>query len=94
MTYMDRVLNAVHDDAWQAFRVSMKGELTWVKLQMLQDYWDSHVGPEYERVPGDNCVYCIRVDNYLKALCRGGQLHPGQSLQTALDHDWQLTIRR
>jgi hypothetical protein len=41
-----------------------------------------------------NCDICIRVDNYLKALARGGQLESGVSLEKALEADWKLTIRK
>lgn len=91
MTYMDRVLNAVHDDDWQAFRISMKGKTTQEKLDMLKGYWwDQHRSIK----PRESCHYCIQVDNYLKALCRGGQLEAGESLQKAIDNGWDLSIRR
>ncbi len=96
MTYMERVLKAVDNDEWQAFRISMKGKTTETKLVMLRTYWyryhDSYE-PAVDEA-SEFCPECIRVDNYLKALCRGGQLEAGTSLQTALDNSWDIPIRR
>lgn len=97
MTYMERVLVAVNDDEWQAFRISMKGKQTWVKLQMLEDYLDRHyaaLGQQLQPCADGECHYELRVDNYIKALCRGGQLHPKESLQSALEANWEIRIRR
>jgi hypothetical protein len=92
MTYIERVLIAVHDEQWQAFRVSMKGKSTETKIDMLKDYYE----PNAEHVNGPllDCPVCLRIDNYIKALCRGGQLYPDQGLTTALSTNWQLRIRR
>jgi hypothetical protein len=88
-----RIAEAVDDEGWQEFRVGLKGTLTATKIKALKRYWneDAHVNKEHT---GSNCDVCIRVDNYIKALCRGGQLVPGQSLQTALKTDWNLRIKR
>lgn len=94
MTYMDRVLKAVADGTWQAYRISMKGEPTSVKVRMLKDYWETTDHDCDQGTSPERCNVCIRVDNYLKALCRGGQLYPGESLQTALRVDWAIDIRR
>ena len=60
---------AVKDDKWQQFRLSLKGRTTWVKLDMLGDYVEAHkVGGHLTRVQQ------VRVDNYINALLRGGQL--------------------
>ena len=93
MTYMDRVLHAVHDPEWQAFRVSMKGKPTQVKLDMLKGYWQ-HNHDSRVREFNVMCVYCIRVDNYLKALCRGGQLFAGSDLTHALRNNWNILVKR
>jgi hypothetical protein len=66
----------------------MKGTSTATKLDMLEKYYDDqhavlnasvffdlHVHSEQWR----NCDICIRIDNYIKALCRGGQLEPGMT---------------
>lgn len=96
MTYMERVLKAVHDEDWQAFRVSLKGKSTEEKLNLLEGYWlvQHAIGSahtvKYEII---TCAYCIRVDNYIKALCRGGQLYPGESLERAIKQDWQIAIK-
>jgi hypothetical protein len=36
----------------------------------------------------------VQVDNYLKALARGGQLYGGVSLEQALAWNWNLRIRK
>ena len=69
MTYAERVRRAVDNEEWQTFRLSMKGESTSEKITMLEEYYDGHVD-------GDEDVK-IRIDNYIKALCRGGQLEAG-----------------
>lgn len=79
-----RIARAVDQEEWQEFRLRMKGKSTEDKLVMLKLYFE-------EKVSGD-CLdgtdsyddVCIRVDNYIKALCRGGQLYAGESLETAL----------
>lgn len=55
---------AVNDAAWQQFRKSLKGLPTTVKLDKLY----THLFDELS----DDTV--VRVDNYLNALKRGGQL--------------------
>ena len=63
------VLQAVKDDRWQSFRLSLKGVSTETKLQRLHEYRTSSMKkgnlPEVER---------LRIDNYINALLRGGQL--------------------
>lgn len=85
-----RIAQAVDDEAWQRFRVSMKGQSTLKKLNMLRRYYYSHDGGASsfgmtlsEKIEQANVR--IRVDNYLKALCRGGQLHPGVTLETFIN---------
>ena len=84
MTTKEKIRRAVDQEEWQRFRMRLKGKSTARKLEMLREYFD-------EKVSGD-CLdgtdsydhVCIRVDNYIKALCRGGQLYAGESLETAL----------
>lgn len=62
--------------AWQQFRVSLKGFSTKVKLFRLEKRYD------YGRINfslAEQALERIRIDNYIGALVRGGQLHP-QSL--------------
>lgn len=63
------ILECVNDDIWQAFRRSMKGVSTETKLDMLEDYVRTH-----EANGTYNDVEKCRVDNYINALKRGGQL--------------------
>lgn len=92
-----RIAEAVDDEAWQEFRVSLKGLSTQTKLWKLEEYIKSNCGAAHNtsldvRVP--DCDYCIRVDNYIKALCRGGQLYPGETLWTALKEQWNLLVKK
>jgi len=61
---MDEILEAVDDPKWQEFRLSLKGIPTHRKLIMLDEYLRTHTSD----------VDKIRVDNYINALLRGGQL--------------------
>lgn len=95
---MNRVQQAVDDLDWQRFRVSLKRQSTETKLSNLKSYYDFNVHPATGtdvpgRHDGSDCNICIRIDNYIKALCRGGQLFAGESLQTALENDWKLRIK-
>lgn len=95
-----KIAEAVDDEKWQEFRVSLKGKPTTDKINELHQYWDSNFhGHVIKQSDSDNvfqydCAYCIRIDNYIKALCRGGQLYPGESLKTALDSAWNLKIKK
>lgn len=62
----EHIREAVDDEGWQRFRLSLKGRTTEDKLVRLLEYYET----ETKDVPQ---VY-IRVDNYLKALARGGQI--------------------
>lgn len=65
-----RIAEAVDDEEWQKFRLSLKGISTQAKLGLLQTYWSLHcMNDDYDDL-------WIRVDNYLKALARGGQIEP------------------
>lgn len=81
---IDFVRYAVYEaegfEEWQKFRVSLKGQSTQVKLYRLEDraikmhelYKDNY---EQERI--EKC----RIDNYIGALVRGGQLSTGLVVQ-------------
>ena len=88
-TRREQIRKAVTNKGWQTFRLSLKGKPTAEKLALLEEYyhWGLINGHPREMVD-------IRIDNYIKALCRGGQLYPGESLQTALDSNWELRIKR
>jgi hypothetical protein len=86
MTHAARVHAAVNNDDWQKVRLSMKGLPTEEKIDVLIDYYEAdnfsnHTlqSPAEWEVSHDivQCDVCIRIDNYIKALCRGGQLQPG-----------------
>lgn len=53
---------------WQRFRVSLKGFDTAMKLARLEFRWYYFASTEYEEIEH------VRIDNYLGALRRGGQL--------------------
>jgi hypothetical protein len=84
-----RIAEAVDDEEWQKFRVSLKGQSTRDKLQKLREYYndEGHGCAFYEPHP-ENCDVCIRVDNYLKALARGGQLVSGVTLAGMIRDNW------
>lgn len=60
----DEIMQAVDDPKWQEFRLSLKGLPTHRKLIMLDEYLKTHT----------TNADTIRVDNYINALLRGGQL--------------------
>ena len=57
---------------WQQFRVSMKGMSTFEKLVMLHNYGKAHFvnNEDWALRKVEKC----RIDNYIGALRRGGQL--------------------
>ena len=61
----DDITAAINDDAWQAFRHSLKGESTQRKLERLDGWLQTH---------SDNLKAKVQVQNYINALRRGGQL--------------------
>ena len=85
-----RIAEAVDNEEWQKFRLSMKGKSTASKMMMLKKYWHINIHGHVVRESDTrdvfqyNCDICIRVDNYIKALCRGGQLHAGEDLFSVL----------
>src|SRR5690348_9516482 len=89
-----RIAQAVDNEEWQKFRVSLKGKSTQTKLEMLERYWNAWCGGIGLCGGAHDCDFCIRVDNYIKALCRGGQLNGGESLRSAIDKNWKLDIKR
>lgn len=89
------VSEAVNNAEWQEFRKKLKGLSTSDKLSELEAYFELTMADCLEGK--DNYDYlCIRVDNYLKALARGGQLFKGVSLEQALTEGGiaQLRIRK
>lgn len=89
-----RIAEAVDNEAWQRFRLSLKGRSTADKLEMLRDYsdhWNDRVDVSDRQIDDVN----IRVENYLKALARGGQIEPVRdgSYQIALLED-KIVIRK
>jgi hypothetical protein len=94
-----RIAKAVDDHDWQMFRHGLKGTSTEAKLYSLRDYWNTNIHGHVVResdmhdIFQYDCDICIRVDNYIKALCRGGQLYPGESLWSALASTWKLRIK-
>lgn len=96
-----RIAKAVDNEEWQEFRLSLKGRSTEEKLDMLKDYWwfmhDTQVRGSWVSFSvhcDDDCDICIRVDNYIKALCRGGQLYAGETLLTLINLDWRPSIKK
>lgn len=93
MTYASRVAIATADPEWQEFRESLKGTSTRQKLKALQEYHDSKMdNPEMSDEEAEHVI--TRIDNYLKALARGGQLYRGVTYETAMEQDWKLAIRK
>jgi hypothetical protein len=102
-TYAERVREAVDDEEWQKFRRSLKGIDTQSKLNNLRDWYNDrpHTHKTETFASGgsltygrDTCAPCIQLDNYLKALARGGQLHSGVNLINTLAWDWCLKVRK
>jgi len=87
-TNRDRIAQAINDEEWQEFRKSLKGQSTHQKVALLECYWIDKHKDGVVKDTHDDCAVCIRVDNYIKALCRGGQLVTGVNLNYALDHDF------
>jgi TctA family transporter len=100
MATRQQIAEAVNDEDWQTFRRSLKGQPTNAKLRMLHTYWlvtalsGKHNVDVMLRVPGTDCAICTRVDNYLKALARGGQLHAGVNLRMAINQKFELDIKK
>jgi hypothetical protein len=93
-----RIAAAVDDEEWQQFRLSLKGMDTQSKINNLREYYLDRIvmlgGRDDEESRKICSDVCTRVDNYLKALARGGQLEKGVSLEQALAWDWNFKIRK
>ncbi len=88
VTYIEKVKKACDDTEWQEFRKSLKGTTTETKLKLLCEYYIDNIDPRTHagiEPCGLECDVCLRVDNYLKALCRGGQLYAGTDLDQAFE---------
>lgn len=68
---MPEILEATKSEHWQKFRKSLKGLSTRQKLLLLEEYQMCQEGMSDEDVE----LRLIRVDNYINALKRGGQLN-------------------
>ena len=94
-----RIAMAVDDEAWQKFRLSLKGIPTSKKLSELNDYWVmgfAFTGHDYcdnQQDVYERCSWCIRVHNYLTALARGGQIAPSNNYIQDM-RDGKLVIRK
>lgn len=67
-----QIQQAISDQKWQEFRNSLKGLSTQEKLDKLEDYMmEGRVGGRISEIVSTRKV---RVDNYVNALRRGGQL--------------------
>ena len=88
-----RIAQAVDDQEWQEIRLGMKGIPTESKLKMLEWYYGYG---DHQNIVQEctDCDVCIRIDNYIKALCRGGQLNSGESLATIVMASWKPIIRK
>lgn len=104
-----RIAEAVDNEDWQKLRLSLKGRSTQNKLYMLEDYWNEgyfhfNLGGVCRWSRNGDCTlvvdekewenYQIRIDNYIKALCRGGQLFAGESLETVIAANWEPKIKK
>lgn len=68
-TTTNEIREAINDENWQRFRLSLKGLSTEAKLRRLDAYVSNReVTGRYNRVEQ------VRIDNYINALLRGGQL--------------------
>lgn len=64
--YSNQIADAVDNEAWQRLRISLKGKTTEAKVERLKKYLSEPVDAEEKK------LRFTRVDNYLKALARGG----------------------
>ncbi len=88
-----RIAQAVDDEDWQKFRVSLKGLPTQTKLDRLKKYWFADGAQVHAAYQARDCDCCIRVDNYLKALARGGQIKPSDDYITDLVLDHLIVLK-
>ena len=94
MSTKEQIRKAVDQQEWQIFRIQLKGKPTERKLQELKEYFEEKVNGDCLDGTDSYDDVCIRVDNYIKALCRGGQLYAGESLETALSSNWNLLVKK
>lgn len=66
---------AIANKDWQKFRLSLKGLTTQRKLDKLRRYWAQGVQSEERE------LRIIRIQNYINALKRGGQLSKSGEIQ-------------
>lgn len=90
---MNKVQIAVADEHWQEFRKGLKGLSTEEKLSALHTYFDEGIEDADDGGGTSYDDLCLQVDNYIKALCRGGQLYPGESLEHVIQCDWMPSIK-
>ena len=83
--YSRNVADAVDNEAWQRLRISLKGLTTEEKIKRLETYVEANVDKEELR------LRLVRVDNYLKALARGGLVVLSGSIFSG---DLDIAIRR
>lgn len=69
------IQHSVNDAAWQRFRISLKGLSTENKLDNLEGYCQRREKDGNRMSMEDQC----RIDNYINALLRGGQLKRGKA---------------
>lgn len=93
MSTKEEIRRAVDNQEWQIFRISLKGKPTARKLELLRQYFEEKVNGDVLDGTDSYDDVCVRVDNYIKALCRGGQLYAGESLETALTARPQFGLR-
>lgn len=81
---------AIKDEEWQELRLALKGTRTHEKLDKLRIYYEQCV----ENGEQDKRKGMIIIDNYLKALARGGQLYAGVDVIWAISLNFKLEIKR
>lgn len=97
MASIQKVLEVVADPEWQKFRLSLKGLPTETKLDKLHRYYEDqrhNQTSHFAQKEMYECDVCVRIDNYIKALCRGGQLKPGENINTVRLQDWRPIVRK
>lgn len=89
------IAQAVADPAWQKFRLSLKGLPTKEKLHRLLDYDNEtrQMQPHESQQGLEFAERIIRVDNYLKALARGGQIAVSNGYMTGL-RDGKIKVQK
>ena len=87
-----RIAAAVDNEEWQKVRLSMKGISTFDKLTVLESYYDNMVDDDIDE--DEFAKVKLRIDNYIKALCRGGQLEAGMTFDHFNDGSIRNHIRK